>query len=156
MDCQHQVLHGKALREVDELRTAVARLTKLWNEEMENTAAWKVRTAAAEAEVERLRANLAALAVDGNGTPWTRQVARHALAEFQKAEAGWVEPTKVLLAEVERLRGLLTEWIPRHSAACCTPTPELGSFPPGPFLPKWCRCNSLSKRSRAALEVVKP
>jgi len=25
-------------------------------------------------------------------------------AEFQKAEAGWVEPTKVLLAEVERLR----------------------------------------------------
>jgi hypothetical protein len=67
-----------------------------------------------------------------------------------------IEMMQCVVTEVERLRGLLTEWIPRHSAACCTPTPELGSFPPGPFLPKWCRCNSLSKRSRAALEVVKP
>jgi hypothetical protein len=71
------------------------------------------------------------------------------------------------LEEIEQLRGLLAEWIPRHSAACCTPywsmprrsvglTPGIGTFPPGPLLPKWCCCDDLSKRSRAALAPAEP
>jgi len=71
---------------------------------------------------------------------------------YDAAAAAWGRDEQEYLQEVERLRGLLTEWIPRHSAACCTPTPEIGTFPPGPFLPKWCCCDDLSKRSRSALE----
>jgi len=85
--------------------------------------------------------------------------AEHAKAErdalrdsYDAAAAAWGRDEQEYLQEVERLRGLLTEWIPRHSAACCTPTPEIGTFPPGPFLPKWCCCDDLSKRSRSALE----
>lgn len=169
--------HGALIETILGLRAEVAQLQAemIFDEENET----RIVTAL-EAEVERLKLSMLAhfneehLAGDGpeidrwkaevklwqgrsttsarDAATYEAEVERLREAQHQ-AVIGWDAERE----KSERLRGLLAEWIPRHSAACCTPTPELGSFPPGPFLPKWCKCDSLSKRSRAALAPeVKP
>ena len=96
-------------------------------------------------EIERLESLQVA-------TERERDDARAEVADWKRKAYNEAKGNFCIFAEEnERLRGLLTEWIPRHSAACCTPDPGSGMFPPGPFLPKWCKCDDLSKRSRAAL-----
>jgi len=142
----------------DAIRAVLDELEEYHSEGMVPANAWAYdlgRLKQAEASRDALRAVVARLQtrikqLETGHDDWRTKAHR---ANQRSEQCGlYAQRIMDLEAEVARLRGLLIEWIPRHSAACCTPTPEIGTFPPGPFLPKWCRCNDLSKRSRTALE----